>query len=462
MRSRQLPWVLISCLLLILSAPNAVAEPTSIVFTAARTYLSEAWIHGGERFPSGAKLFVRDKKGQHELFREFAASADANISFDATHILFAGKRHATDRWQIWEAPLNGGEPRQITHCKEDCVTPFFLPGGNFVFAERKNRQFVIETASLDAVRSEKSGARSPSSGSPVPLTFIPGSALPTDILRDGRILFEATYPLGEGTKSELYTVYSDGSGVESYRCDHGADRHSGKQAQDGDILFVSANSLQRFTSPLAHADALNAPKGQFGGDVTQLPSGDWLFAWRAHAAEPFRLMTWKPGSATLSPFAHEPGLNLVQPVVVAEGAVPNRHPSGLHDWSNANILCLNAYTSKYEFAPGSIATVNLYARGTSGKPKLLGSSPVESDGSFFLHVPSDQPIRFELLDKSGKTLKREVGWFWMRRGEQRVCVGCHAGPDRAPNNEVPKVLLKSTDPVDLTLFPAHATRTGGH
>ena len=54
---------------------------------------------------------------------------------------------------------------------------------------------------------------------------------------------------------------------------------------------------------------------------------------------------------------------------------------------------------------------------------------MERDGSFFVQVPTDQPLQIELLDGSGKTVKRQEGWFWMRRGEQRACVGCHAGPE---------------------------------
>jgi hypothetical protein len=75
---------------------------------------------------------------------------------------------------------------------------------------------------------------------------------------------------------------------------------------------------------------------------------------------------------------------------------------------------------------------------------------VEKDGSFYLRVPGDQPLKVELLDKSGNTLKKEAGWFWMRGGEQRICVGCHAGPETAPDNAVPAVLLRSTIPVDMT------------
>ena len=80
----------------------------------------------------------------------------------------------------------------------------------------------------------------------------------------------------------------------------------------------------------------------------------------------------------------------------------------------------------------------------------LGESPVESDGSFYLHVPSDQPLRFELLDKSGATVAAQKSWMWVRRGEQRICVGCHAGPERAPDNAVPKVLESNTKPVIIS------------
>ncbi len=76
---------------------------------------------------------------------------------------------------------------------------------------------------------------------------------------------------------------------------------------------------------------------------------------------------------------------------------------------------------------------------------------MERDGSFFVNVPSEQPIRFELLDRNGKTVAAEKGYFWARRGEQRVCVGCHAGPERAPENAVPEVLLHTTNPVKMEL-----------
>ena len=140
--------------------------------------------------------------------------------------------------------------------------------------------------------------------------------------------------------------------------------------------------------------------------------------------------------------------------------MPNRHPSGLHDWNNANLLCLNAYTSKYAFAPGSIHSVRMYTRDINGSPKVLGTAPVEKDGSFFVQVPTEEPLQIELLDAAGKSLKREAGFFYMRRGEQRGCVGCHAGPETAPENAVPQILLKSTTPADMTGASAQSAAGG--
>ena len=63
-------------------------------------------------------------------------------------------------------------------------------------------------------------------------------------------------------------------------------------------------------------------------------------------------------------------------------------------------------------------------------------------------------IRFSLVDDNDKVLRQEHGWFWIRRGEQRICVGCHTGPERAAENNVPAVLLRSTTPMDLAGVPA--------
>jgi len=96
------------------------------------------------------------------------------------------------------------------------------------------------------------------------------------------------------------------------------------------------------------------------------------------------------------------------------------------------------------------AQVRLETLGPDGHTVVTGTAPVEADGSFFVQTPADQPIRFALLDAKGAVIRREQGWFWIRKGEQRYCVGCHTGPERASENRVPAVLLRTTTPADLT------------
>ena len=428
--------------------PRAAAgdlPPT--VYTVADSYEPLAWMHGADRFGSGATIMIRDGNGQRALVPDFAASADPAVSFDGQRVLFAGKARPQDHWQIWELVLETGTVRPVTSAADDCVRPFYLPEDRLVYARRVQGRFGIERLDL-------------SGKNPLLLTYGPANFLPTDVLRDGRILFEAGFPLGSEHAPEIYTVYSDGSGVESYRCDHGQPRHSGHQIHSGDLIFASSRGLDRFTSARAQGVPVNAPAGEYAGDIAETASGDWLLSWRPNSAAQFRLMRWVPGSTDFKPALDSVNANVIQPVLLTSRAIVNRHPSGLHDWPHANLLCLNAYTSKYKFVTGAIHSVRIYTRGDGGEPRLLGTAPVERDGSFFVQVSADQPLQIELLDASGKTLQRESGFFWMRRGEQRGCVGCHAGPETSPENAVPMILLRSTTPADLT--GVRHTASGGH
>jgi Hydrazine synthase alpha subunit middle domain len=417
------------------SSSNQNSAP--VMYTSAAQYDRDAWLRGGERFPAGAQVMVREGGKSRTLVTGFAATADPAVSFDGTRALFAGKREARDAWQIWEVALSGGEARRITTCEGDCVRPFYLPGGRLVYAQKMQGRFVLQSAEFE-------------SGKTLQLSYAPGNAMPTDVLHDGRILFEAAYPIGSGTTPEIYTVYSDGSGVESYRCDHGPKRQAGKQVASGDIVFASERGLGRFTSAVAHQVEVKTPAGEFAGDAVQVAAEEWLVSWRPDVKAVYELQSWNTKTGSLTALVSARDANLLQPAVVAPRPVPNLHPSGLHEWSYANLLCLNAYTSKYKFAPGSVAAMKLYTTDEKGKPKLLGSSPVEADGSFYVQVPGDRPLQIELLDRQGKTLQREHGWWWASKGEQRICVGCHAGPERSPENAVPAVLVKSTKPVVMT------------
>jgi hypothetical protein len=435
-------------------APNTAQSSDAeigadLIVTAAPAYEPLAALRGAERFPKGAQLLIVHAGKTEPLMMGFAASADANVSFDGKTVLFAGKQAASDPWQIWELTLADRSVRKVIATATDAVRPLYLPGGRMVWAQRAPWGFQMESAE-DGHPTGYTFLNPTAGPGVLPLTYTQASAFPADVLADGRILFEAGFPLGAGATPELFLVYADGSGVESYRCDHGRARWGGRQLNSGDVIFTHGDSLARFTSPLAHEELIAAPHAEYAGAIAETASGAWLVSARAAAGKPYALKLWKPGAAALQTLLAVSGKEIVEPVLIAPRNTPKRHPSGLHDWSYANMLALDARQSRMGDLKAAPASVRLETQDAQGRTIVMGTAPVESDGSFFVKTLADKPIRFALLDAKGAVVRQEHGWFWIRRGEQRICVGCHTGPERASENRVPAVLLRTTTPVDLS------------
>jgi hypothetical protein len=407
------------------------ATAPAYVFTAARQYDAQAWLDSGERFPAGASLILVSGGKRRPLAPGFHASADAAVSFDGTNILFSARPKAADKWQIWEAAVSGGAPRLIAASEGNCIRPLYLPDGRIVFTRLFARSTDVQIVAAPGGKAEH-------------LTHSTGQYLTSDVLRDGRILMEVAQP---GRIRELFTVYPDGTGFESIRCDHGPDRSDARQLASGDVVFHTGGRLARFTSALAgQTELTHQPPGEVAGPVAELSAGKWLVASRGKTQGNAGLFLWDAKSGTATPLETPANANALQPAVVTPRIPPREFPSALvESRTTGNLLCLNARESKTPI-PADVRTVRIYSK-RAGNPILLGEAPVERDGSFYVEVPADRPLRIELLDAAGKAVRAEKGWFWMRPSEQRICVGCHTGPERSPENKVPDVLLRTTVPV---------------
>lgn len=425
-----------TAILCLLGVSAGAAPPSgAMLYTEAPQYDPQAALSGGERFPAGAAVKVLTGSTSRPLAASLAVSADATLSPDAKTVLIAAKEKTGQPWQIWEVALESGVLRQLTSGAEDKIRPFYAAEGKFVYARKTERGYQIEIAPL-------------AGGKALPLTYLPGNFLPDAVLSDGRVLFEGLFPASPTPVRDLYTVYADGSGVETRRCDHGPDRHSASELASGDTIFQTGTTLARFTSARAGQLELTLPKGQYLGPVAETDSGEWLAAYRAGDTDAYWICRFAPKAAAQP--IKVAGPNAYQPVPVRIRPATPYHPSGLGDRVGANLLCLNTYISKSEHIPaGSVAEVRVWSIDLRGAVVPIGKAPVEADGSFYVQTPSETPLRFELLDRAGKTVAAEKGWFWARKGEQRVCVGCHAGPERAPENVAPQVLLHTQKPVAM-------------
>jgi formylglycine-generating enzyme required for sulfatase activity len=57
--------------------------------------------------------------------------------------------------------------------------------------------------------------------------------------------------------------------------------------------------------------------------------------------------------------------------------------------------------------------------------RILGTVPVNPDGSAFFEVPANTPVFVQPLDADGKALQTMRSWFTVMPGETLSCVGCH-------------------------------------
>ncbi|MEE8451317.1 MAG: hypothetical protein V3R99_05355, partial [Thermoguttaceae bacterium] len=63
---------------------------------------------------------------------------------------------------------------------------------------------------------------------------------------------------------------------------------------------------------------------------------------------------------------------------------------------------------------------------------VLGTVPVEEDGSVYFEAPPGMPIYFQALDAQGMAVQSMRSATYLHPGEQLVCQGCHEGKHRPP------------------------------
>lgn len=63
---------------------------------------------------------------------------------------------------------------------------------------------------------------------------------------------------------------------------------------------------------------------------------------------------------------------------------------------------------------------------------LLGTVPVEADGSASFRVPARKPLYFQAVDAKGRAVHGMRSVVYLQPGERRGCVGCHERPGTTP------------------------------
>jgi cytochrome c553 len=73
---------------------------------------------------------------------------------------------------------------------------------------------------------------------------------------------------------------------------------------------------------------------------------------------------------------------------------------------------------------------------------ILGTVPVEADGSAYFKVPSGVPVFFQALDGDGIALQTMRTLTYALPGQTLSCIGCHESRDMAPPMGKPALALQ--------------------
>jgi hypothetical protein len=154
----------------------------------------------------------------------------------------------------------------------------------------------------------------------------------------------------------------------------------------------------------------------------------------------------------------DPQLSDVDPIPVFATPRPRVLASQLKAklGNRGRIYCVSAFHSDLPFDRSRVKYVRVIAARQQGitmngnasfRTRMLAETPLEKDGSFYVEVPADTPLRFALLDADRRTIVHETAFTYVRPGETKGCMGCHEPKD---------TVLPHTNPLATRKPPARA------
>ncbi|MFQ6008140.1 MAG: hypothetical protein ACE5K8_04230, partial [Candidatus Zixiibacteriota bacterium] len=468
------------------------------------TILSGRYLRGMQIVLASTEDVAAD---QRIVTEGFFCATDPAFSHDGSHLVFSGKRSEKDHLQIWEISRDNPEPRKVVTCDADCIQPLYLPNGHIVFASLLSREYEEHGGQYSFSLYEWA----PGSDTPNRLTFNPSSEFDPTLLDDGRLLFSSWQHVGNHYwprgNTALMLTYWDGTGIFPVTGNHRQPWLKRGAAAFGDdlIAFIQADSLHSFGAGSLVATDLNNlfapyqplidPEAYSVSDVTPLPDGHLLVAARPANSPDQSFGLYVLQGKDVKPLYDDPDSHELKPSAFLPDRRPDtRFSTVVPGTPFGYLLILNCYetdridqkllNSKSVSIVRVIEGIPIRHNGTQGPEffsvvgrekepliypnsatgyipaRILGEVPPASDGSVYLKVPADRPLRIQLVDREGFTIMNERAWFWVRPNERRVCIGCHENRELSPHNATPRAAQRVV--TDLTDTTAWQTITFRH
>ena len=90
---------------------------------------------------------------------------------------------------------------------------------------------------------------------------------------------------------------------------------------------------------------------------------------------------------------------------------------------------------------------------SEGVKRVLGTVPIEADGSVWFEAPAGVALHFQLLDENHRALQTMRSFTGLMPGENRGCLGCHEQHSKAPEQTGQLATALSISPKQITPVP---------
>ncbi len=412
---------------------------------------------------------------------------DLCLHWDARRALFAfgnGSDHwdGSQSYHLYEADLGGGPPRQLTTGPHNDREPFYLRNGQIGFTSDRSEHFVMcgagrHAPNLHVMEADGSGIRQ--------LSFNVFNDFCPTVLPDGRILY-SRWEYNERSVTSLhnpFTMFPDGTMVSPYYGNatirpnvvmfprpipgsaaimalftahhgqtHGAigviDRRRGVDGLEPITLLTPG-------VPVTGEKAEDSLAGWFSDPM---PLGEGLFLCSyTPTVVPWLPATWAiyagDRHGNLALVYRDPAISCAEPVPLRPRPAPHQLPPAGPGSDSREARAVLGVQDVYVGLPGvprgtarflrlieDVPRRGVHQGGvirTSGTgiytvKRVLGTVPVEADGSAHFTVPANTNVYFEVLEADHTEIQRMRSVVCLKPGETRTCVGCHEPRLSAP------------------------------
>ncbi len=397
------------------------------------------------------KLDIRTGKVTNLIDDPEGGVRDPQVSYDGKRIIFSWRKAGTENYNLYEINCDGTSLRRLTDAPFDDIEPCYLPDGDITFVSTRCKRWVncwlTQVAVMYRCDAEGKHIRILSSNIEQDNTPWP--------LPDGRVIYTRWEYVDRSQLGyhQLWVSNPDGTGVMTMfgNMNSGTVIIDAKPIPNTDKLiaiFSPGHGRTEHQGAMTIIDPKGGPdevsctktlnKGQSFRDPFPLSEDCFL------VAEGPRLLLMNQQGQTQTIYSsdktpvHEPRPIIARPretiiapkvdlmrdtgTVILSDVNHGRNMEGIKPGDIKKLLVLETLPKPVNFTGG---TEPLSHGGTFTLERILGTVPVEADGSAYVEIPAMRPVFFVALDANDMAIKRMQSFMSVQPGETLSCAGCH-------------------------------------